>query len=388
MKRLLCILVLLAVLLLPVPVSATSATLTARVASSDDNCVVYNSSTGWKITKAGVIAAGYYNVDYYSMSSGFRFSGITIPPGSTITQAYLTFTAYDEYNTNTVVNSIIQGEASVSPQPFSTYVDYISRSKLPQTVSWQNISAWSPGNTYRSPSVVYIVQDIVDQPGWSYNSSMVLFWGDLSNQSTNASYTSRRAYSYAQNASLAVSLTVAYETYITDSTLITSGISSDLTALKNSVASLQTVTTTDLSVLKSSTAVISSGLTAVQNSQQAVTTNLASVSKQSTTISEQVAKVATSVAGTQASMSILQNDISKMQTTNANLVTEVSTLSAETASLSKQVAELTVASTDLGGKLDSLQFLLYVLLVITGFVLIMLLTLLRRGSAPRYNTKI
>jgi len=371
----LCLLIL--VVLLPSFAFASSTSLTVRVDSVNDNCRVYYNGSAWVLSTTELTSAGYYDSIHQRMGSGFRFNNVTVPPRMSITQAYLIFTAYNAVNTGITVNTVIRGELSVSPVAFTTYANFVGRSRTSQVVYWQSIPAWTSGSSYSSPNLSSIVQAIVDQPNWQYSNSLVLFWDDTANQSTNVPNASRHAYSYSFSSTMAVSLYIVYDsvsTYtLSDATL------ADIVTLKAGVVNLQTT----VDNLQASVKVLSS--------------SLADVSTQSNAVSSQVGKITTSVAAIQSSVQSLQSTASTLQTSVATVdrnVTSVSTqvkaaadsltsVKADIATLSVTVAALSkqedISTVSLQGKVSSLRSWLIVLLIVQCLILLLLFVQMRRG---------
>ncbi len=107
---------------------------------------------------------------------GIRFNGIDIPPGATITDAWLQFTA-DE-TSGVATNLSIRGEASDSADTFFAALSNISaRPTTAATVAWAP-AAWSvigeAGADQRAAGLAPIIQEIVDRPGWAANNSLAL----------------------------------------------------------------------------------------------------------------------------------------------------------------------------------------------------------------------
>ena len=108
---------------------------------------------------------------------GIRFQNITIPAGSTITTAYIQFTGLnpDEDNTNSA-DLTIKGEKSTDSTAFSTTDHDISN----RTTTSASVSSWQPSNwsdgdrgaDQQTPELKSIVQEIIDQSGWSSGNAM------------------------------------------------------------------------------------------------------------------------------------------------------------------------------------------------------------------------
>ncbi|MFK7996547.1 MAG: pre-peptidase C-terminal domain-containing protein [Granulosicoccus sp.] len=115
-------------------------------------------------------------VESTAQTVGIRFNAVDIPPGATITAASIQFTV-DEPNRG-ASSLTIYGEASGNATAFSSAIGNVS--SRPQTVSSVD---WSPaswtvvgaaGNEQRTPDLSVIVQEIINQNGWSQGNSLVL----------------------------------------------------------------------------------------------------------------------------------------------------------------------------------------------------------------------
>ncbi|MBN1669962.1 MAG: VCBS repeat-containing protein [Kiritimatiellae bacterium] len=108
---------------------------------------------------------------------GMRFNGITVPPGATISSAYIQFRSDEVHSGATTLS--IQGEAADNPGTFSSNVvnDVSSRARTTASVSWSP-PAWSSagqaGSAQRTPDLASVIQEIVDRPGWASGNSLII----------------------------------------------------------------------------------------------------------------------------------------------------------------------------------------------------------------------
>jgi hypothetical protein len=114
--------------------------------------------------------------DGNNQTVGLRFQGVTIPAGVTITTAYVQFTA-DEASTG-ATSLLIEGEATVNPPTFSASSRSIStRPRTLAAVSWTP-APWSTvgaaGLEQQTPNLAAIIQELVNQEGWSSGQAVVL----------------------------------------------------------------------------------------------------------------------------------------------------------------------------------------------------------------------
>jgi type IV pilus assembly protein PilY1 len=134
---------------------------------------------------------------------GVRFSNVTLPQGASITSAYLEFTAYQN-SSSAYASFNIAGVDEDDPSSFSSYPRYLLRDK-PKTaaVAWTDIPQWYRRDTYQSPSVTSIVEQIVGRAGWELGNEMMFVFSNFVGI--------RGAYSYNGKPSGTVSLVVEYE---------------------------------------------------------------------------------------------------------------------------------------------------------------------------------
>jgi hypothetical protein len=68
---------------------------------------------------------------------------------------------------------LINGEDDAAPAIFSTYANFIGRTKTSAQVTW-NGQAWAGGTKVTSPNIKDIIQEIVDLGGWASGNDIVL----------------------------------------------------------------------------------------------------------------------------------------------------------------------------------------------------------------------
>jgi hypothetical protein len=200
-------------------------TIEIRVAASADDAEVYAfAGTTWTIgvTDAGEYV-GYFDSNYNHAGTGLRFAGVNVPPGATITAAYLAITAAAVGNTNTTVNSYITGDKELDAAAFSTIADYQARRgtacggannnlRTTAQVAWDGIPAWVTNSVYNSPDISSIIQEIINQSGWARNNHLALFWDDHEVRGTQSAGVLRYGYSYDNSTTKCALLHIEYVT--------------------------------------------------------------------------------------------------------------------------------------------------------------------------------
>lgn len=135
---------------------------------------------------------------------GMRFQSMTIPPGATITNAYIQFTT--ESTRSGTTNLAVHGEDTDDAPTFtSTAYDISNRTKTSAAVAWSNIPPWSTsgeaGVNQQTPDISSIIQEIVDRAGWASGNSLAII---ITGSGT------REAESYDGDAPAAPELVVTY----------------------------------------------------------------------------------------------------------------------------------------------------------------------------------
>ncbi len=103
--------------------------------------------------------------DPVAQKVGLRFNTVMIPKGATITSAVIEFEAASAQSATT--NLILNGEAIDHSPAFIAADNNISQRTLTSaTVPWENVESWSVGERYLSPSVISIIQELVNRDGW------------------------------------------------------------------------------------------------------------------------------------------------------------------------------------------------------------------------------
>jgi len=141
---------------------------------------------------------------------GIRFQGIGIPKGSTITNAYIAFTADESHSGATSLT--IEGQDVDDPSTFSTSdYDISNRTGTSASVGWNDIAAWSTGEEYQTPDLSTIVQEIVNRDNWGSGNAMVFIV---------SGYGKRVVDSYDGSASMAALLHVEYTSEVLELSVV------------------------------------------------------------------------------------------------------------------------------------------------------------------------
>ena len=108
------------------------------------------------------------------ITSGFRFTGVDIAPGSVVLEAYLEFVRDGPYTD--ALDLEIHAEDSSHPETFSDSSRPGQRPLISAEVPWPipETEPWELGETGRTPDIGALVQAVVDRPDWAAGSSLAL----------------------------------------------------------------------------------------------------------------------------------------------------------------------------------------------------------------------
>ena len=141
------------------------------------------------------------------MINGFaRFTNITVPKGSVINAAKLTFVAQTSVSVATCKVKIFCNAADNATAPTSN-TTHNGKVRSTAFVSW-TVPGQTSGSSYDTPDIKSVVQEIIDRAGWnSGNALMVLIDDD---GSSSGAYRLERSYDgFPATAAL---LTIDYQT--------------------------------------------------------------------------------------------------------------------------------------------------------------------------------
>jgi hypothetical protein len=108
---------------------------------------------------------------------GVRFTGLNIPQGATITEAYIQFEADDDDSQNTKIE--ICGEDTDDASTFTSSDYNISgRDRTSAKVTWTP-SGWIEDQDYRTPNLREVVEEVVGRTGWSSGNAMSFIFKNI-----------------------------------------------------------------------------------------------------------------------------------------------------------------------------------------------------------------
>ena len=171
------------------------ATFQTSVALGTDDC--YTFDTTMRVDKDYI----YLDDGSNAFNAYFRFLNVTIPPGSTITDAKLTLTAYGTSSAQPSLRIACIDEDDTAT--FSTQADADGRDVTSETVDWTP-DAWTEHNPYDTPDLANSIQEVIDRGGWASGQALAVKIWILSNDGTKV------ADSYEKSEGTPAELTVNY----------------------------------------------------------------------------------------------------------------------------------------------------------------------------------
>ena len=209
-----------------------------QITQGPDDGFIYWYASRWNYNSGeNYFRTGAYGTTSTKQSSWLEFRNIQIPPGAVIDAAKLTLIAYIAGSGNPVKTKI-RAVAEDSPSPPASANDYVARTLTTHETLWDNIQAWTLGQSYNSPDFKDVIQEIINREGWQQGNNILIYWDDLDDRSTHASDCIRTACSYEKDAATAAKLTIEYHvppTVPEIDTLDATGIKSDEAMLHTKV---------------------------------------------------------------------------------------------------------------------------------------------------------
>ena len=121
------------------------------------------------------------------IATGLRFTGITVPQGSAIDEAFIDLTVLRRQtsttNTTIVAQDVADAAAIAAPVSLgqgNINADITNRSATSASVDWNGMPASNAGQVITSPDIATIVQEIVDRADWASGQDMFFRFEDSS----------------------------------------------------------------------------------------------------------------------------------------------------------------------------------------------------------------
>jgi type IV pilus assembly protein PilY1 len=142
-----------------------------------------------------------------TVTSGFRYQGLNIPQGATITNAYMRFTS-NTLNTASTTLTIRAEKVANSPVFTSSTNDLSGRTVTSTNVVWDSDNDFPVHDqTIITPSLVGVIQEVVDQTGWCGGNNLSILVEGTSSDGSSA----RQALSNEEGTGLSPQLIVSYD---------------------------------------------------------------------------------------------------------------------------------------------------------------------------------
>lgn len=176
-----------------------SNSLSSAVSQSVDDAIQLNSDDSMALSGDSIVMTGGSQ-----FQAGMVFRDINIPRQSRVSSAYIEFTAAAASSANTSL--LLEGHATHYTGVFKPNIDDIGfRARTTANVEWNNITAWTEGQTYRSADISAIVQEIVNGDLWGSGNALAILVSD-----NGSSGGTRNAVSYDRSANEAPRLIIEW----------------------------------------------------------------------------------------------------------------------------------------------------------------------------------
>ena len=112
----------------------------------------------------------YFGMFLEGIGTFIRCPNITIPQGSTITEAYVKFTAYSSLSSTVVNVNVYFNDVDDAIAPTSSSEG--NALFLTSPITWNGVEAWTDGVQYDTPNLVSILQSVINRAGWSSGNAL------------------------------------------------------------------------------------------------------------------------------------------------------------------------------------------------------------------------
>lgn len=160
-----------------------------------------------------------------------RFPGVTIPRGSSIVSAVISFTAYNSVS-STSPNLTIKGDGADDSVAPTSVAEGSALVATVETVSWSGLSAWVTDQSYETPDFSAVVQEITDRAGWESGNALGIIISD--SDGSMGYYRTAKGGAWASGKPvLSVTYTDLFDKTITENFTIDDTVSGSLLAQKD-----------------------------------------------------------------------------------------------------------------------------------------------------------
>ena len=169
-----------------------------------------------------------------SYENWIRFLAVNIPQGSTITGAFIRLTCVTSgsdvtCNLNLYFNDADDAVAPVDKTAFQAL-------SLTGAIAWNDLTAWTDGVQYDSPSLVSILQTVVDRGGWAAdNAVQVVIKDNASSSNADRRASSIDIFSGTEKVELHVEWTLDNEREISENVNVLSEFGNNLPEIDENI---------------------------------------------------------------------------------------------------------------------------------------------------------
>lgn len=166
-----------------VPLMSAVANVSVEISTGADDGGTFESGSVFAITysDAGAIGAGQ------AFDAYFTFRAVPLIQGVTIKSAYLRLKAglnsgYSGTDARTKISANDVDDAS----PPTTYAGYHALVETAAKVDWDSTVQWVDDQTYTSPDIKTVIQEIVDRGSWVSGNDLTILWKNDGSSGANS----------------------------------------------------------------------------------------------------------------------------------------------------------------------------------------------------------
>ncbi len=178
-----------------------------QVGASGDDIFHNLAATHLFIITAAIHRVGNINASNPGYSTYDRFTTVAIEQGDTIDVAYLTFNP-SILREATTCDGDIQADDSDNAVAPTNDTEYDALTLTTAKVAWNNIPSWLLDIPINTPSIITVIQEVVDREGWASGNAMALKLHDEDQTSSIAAH--RQADTWDGDTALATKLHIEF----------------------------------------------------------------------------------------------------------------------------------------------------------------------------------
>lgn len=181
-----------------------------NIATTNDDVSVLWQNGYTEFNQAGDLKCGrlyVLNPSDTIMEFSLRFTNVTIPQGAEITNA--------SFNIKTHIGGTLDFDIQAFDEDNSSQVasfsDFQSRSRTTVSVGWTG--SLNSETVYDSPSIISVIQEIVNRASWSSGNALQLVLSDHLNKYPNTGSRGDAVVYFYENSTYSITLSVTYVAY-------------------------------------------------------------------------------------------------------------------------------------------------------------------------------